>query len=97
MNKWDLIIACISRDSVRLRSIFSILGLGWLCQQHLIINKTVTVIFGHSHRPLTHEKDGVSFMNPGSASYPKFGDAATVGLLRLIDQDFSPEFIYLTD
>ena len=55
------------------------------------------VIFGHSHRPLTQEKDGVLFMNPGSASYPKFGDSATVALLHLQGKDLVPDFIHLTD
>jgi putative phosphoesterase len=58
---------------------------------------TNAVIFGHSHRPSIQDRNGVLFFNPGSASYPKFGDSATVGLLRLQANEIIPEFIQLRD
>jgi hypothetical protein len=41
------------------------------------------VINGHTHRPLVEENNGVYVINPGSASWPKFGYSASVALLRL--------------
>ena len=55
------------------------------------------IIFGHSHRRLARERNGILYLNPGSASYPKSGDSASVALLRLHDGEFEPEFIHLGD
>jgi putative phosphoesterase len=55
------------------------------------------IIFGHSHRRLAREHDGIFYLNPGSASYPKYGDSASVALLRLHDGEFEPQFINLGD
>ena len=55
------------------------------------------IIFGHSHRRLACEHDGIFYLNPGSASYPKYGDSASVALLRLHDGEFEPEFINIGD
>ena len=41
------------------------------------------VINGHTHRPLVKENNGVYVINPGSASWPKFGYSASVALLHL--------------
>jgi len=54
------------------------------------------IIFGHSHRPQARDKDGVFFLNPGSASFPKFGDSASVALLRLQGKHLIPKFVHLT-
>jgi putative phosphoesterase len=35
------------------------------------------IVYGHSHKPANHVRDGVLFFNPGS-----FGGSRTVGLLR---------------
>jgi putative phosphoesterase len=53
------------------------------------------VISGHTHRPVAQEKNGVLFLNPGSASHPKFGDKASVALLRLQANDLVPRFVNL--
>jgi putative phosphoesterase len=55
------------------------------------------IVFGHSHRRLTREKGGRFYLNPGSASYPKFGDSASVALLHLQGGRFDTEFINLSD
>ena len=55
------------------------------------------IISGHTHRPQAEQKDGIFFINPGSASNPKFGDGASVALLRLHGKDLIPEFIDLTN
>ena len=53
------------------------------------------VISGHTHRPVAQIKNGVLFLNPGSASHPKYGDSASVALLRLQANDFAPRFVNL--
>jgi len=55
------------------------------------------IVFGHSHRRLARETDGIFYLNPGSASYPKYGDSASVALLRLHGGKFETEFINLQD
>lgn len=57
----------------------------------------MAVISGHTHRPVAQKKDGVLFLNPGSASHPKFGESASVALLRLQANDLVPRFVNLND
>jgi putative phosphoesterase len=40
------------------------------------------VISGHSHRPSTDQRDGVLFINPGSATEPRYHSPASVVLLQ---------------
>ena len=37
------------------------------------------MLYGHTHIPAAHEKDGIIFFNPGSMSIPKGGFKATYG------------------
>ncbi len=41
------------------------------------------VIFGHFHRPSVAEKDGVLYLNPGSASQPRRNYPASLALLHI--------------
>ena len=41
------------------------------------------VISGHTHRPDAHEDNGVTFINPGSASYPKSGEPGSAALIEI--------------
>jgi hypothetical protein len=41
------------------------------------------VISGHTHRPDVYEENGVTFINPGSASYPKPGQPGSVALIQI--------------
>ena len=41
------------------------------------------VISGHTHRPDVYEENGVTFINPGSASYPKSGQPGSVALIQI--------------
>jgi putative phosphoesterase len=41
------------------------------------------VIAGHSHKPVVAERDGVLFVNPGSAGPRRFSLPITVGFLRV--------------
>ena len=55
------------------------------------------VISGHTHRPLQEEKQGVLYINPGSAGYPKYGQPATVALLQIKGQSRQARFVEITD
>ena len=43
------------------------------------------IIYGHSHKPANHVKDGVLFFNPGSLSAGYRG-SGTVGILEIAEQ-----------
>ena len=45
------------------------------------------MLYGHTHIPVCHEKNGVFFFNPGSTSIPKGGFKPSFGLLE--DRVFS--------
>lgn len=53
------------------------------------------VISGHTHRPEIKTKDGVQFINPGSASHPRYRTPPTVVLLHVVDGDFSARIVAL--
>ena len=53
------------------------------------------VISGHTHRPDVSEKNGVMFINPGSASYPKFGHPASAALILIKGDNLSVKHIRL--
>ncbi len=53
------------------------------------------VISGHSHRPGWHEKDGVLFVNPGSAGPRRFSLPIAVGRLHVAGKRVSAELIEL--
>jgi putative phosphoesterase len=55
------------------------------------------VISGHTHRPDVYKKNGVMFINPGSASYPKFGHPASAALIQIKGDDLSVKLIRLKD
>ena len=54
------------------------------------------VISGHTHRPQVREKNNVLYLNPGSASQPRYGTPASVAILRIRQGSLSAEFIELT-
>ncbi len=43
------------------------------------------VVVGHSHRPYVGVHDGVTFLNPGSASQPRHGHVASVALVSSVE------------
>ena len=55
------------------------------------------IVFGHSHRRLARETEGIYYLNPGSASYPKYGESASVALLHLRNGKLDTEFISISD
>jgi len=51
------------------------------------------VIFGHSHRPHMERKDGVLYLNPGSAGPRRFTLPVTLALLKVRNNVLEAEFI----
>jgi putative phosphoesterase len=54
------------------------------------------VVSGHSHRPLSQRRDGVLFVNPGSAGPRRFKLPVSVGLLHLSDGQVRSELVELS-
>jgi putative phosphoesterase len=53
------------------------------------------VIYGHSHRPHLETKNGIVFINPGSASQPRHNHPPTVAIVSLRDGSLDVEFVGL--
>jgi putative phosphoesterase len=53
------------------------------------------VVFGHSHQPLVQERDGVLFVNPGSAGPRRFGLPVSVARLSVEGGEVIAEIIEL--
>jgi uncharacterized protein len=53
------------------------------------------VIFGHSHKPLVETRDGVLYLNPGSAGPRRFSLPITLALLHLDPGGLKAELIPL--
>lgn len=53
------------------------------------------VISGHTHRPDVSEQNGVTYLNPGSASYPKFGHPGSAALIQIEEDRFGVKLIRL--
>lgn len=51
------------------------------------------VISGHSHRPSLENHNGVLFLNPGSATLPRFNNPASVALLQVKEKSLSAQFL----
>jgi uncharacterized protein len=55
------------------------------------------VVFGHSHEPAIYNKNGVLYINPGSAGPKRFKLPITLGRLTIDNGCFIPEIIELAD
>ena len=53
------------------------------------------VVFGHSHRPSAEIRDGVLFVNPGSAGPRRFRLPVTLARIEVSTGEMRPEFITL--
>lgn len=51
------------------------------------------VISGHTHRAAATRRDGVWYINPGSASLPKTRDPASLALLRIDGKSIDVAFV----
>ena len=54
-------------------------------------------MFGHTHRPILEQEDGVTVLNPGSISYPRQEGRAPSYIVMELDEtgeaSFSVEYI----
>jgi len=57
----------------------------------------VVVVNGHTHRPLVEKKNGVLFVNPGSAGAPRRGERSCVALLAVSGMSAAADLIYLRE
>ena len=48
-------------------------------------NPCDVILFGHSHKPFNETREGVLYLNPGSAGPRRFSLPVTVGRLRVTD------------
>jgi uncharacterized protein len=53
------------------------------------------VIFGHSHQPAIEVRDGVLFLNPGSAGPRRFKLPVSVARIRVSGGELDPEIVTL--
>lgn len=53
------------------------------------------VVFGHTHKPLIETRNGVLYVNPGSAGPRRFTLPVTVARLRVTGDDIHPEIVDL--
>lgn len=53
------------------------------------------VVYGHSHKPDTHYRDGVLYVNPGSAGPRRFANPVTVARLQIAAGTVRAEIISL--
>jgi len=53
------------------------------------------VIYGHSHQPSSERRDGILFLNPGSAGPRRFRLPVAIAKIRVVGTNLSPEFIHL--
>jgi putative phosphoesterase len=54
------------------------------------------VISGHSHQPKSEQRDGVLYLNPGSAGPRRFRLPITVATLAIADGKLSPRIVELS-
>lgn len=55
------------------------------------------VVFGHSHRPAVEKKDGVLYINPGSAGPRRFSLPISAAYLKISSSRITPEIKELQD
>jgi len=53
------------------------------------------VVFGHSHKPVVEDLDGLLLLNPGSACDPRKAKVPTVALLELADGQATAHLVEL--
>jgi len=59
-------------------------------------NGVQIVVFGHTHQPSSYWRDGVLYLNPGSAGPRRFSLPTSVARLNLLETRWHPEFLHLS-
>lgn len=57
--------------------------------------KCAVVCYGHTHKPVIKELNGVLFVNPGSTSRPKYGGKSSAAVLTASEEGASAAILYL--
>ena len=52
------------------------------------------VVCGHTHRPAVRHRNGIVFINPGSAAYPRWGNDPSVAVLECGTADIQARIIF---
>lgn len=52
------------------------------------------VLFGHTHRGLVTEEDGIYFVNPGSLTQPRDESSGSYAIVRTADENFDASIVY---
>jgi putative phosphoesterase len=94
-GEWASAVAHTERIEVDGVAIFLIHDLAELTL-HREAAGCAVVVCGHSHRPLSQRRDGVLFINPGSAGPRRFKLPVSVGLLHLSDGQARSELVELS-
>ena len=56
---------------------------------------TSAVVFGHSHKPSIEDRNGVLFLNPGSAGPRRFKSPVSVARMSVVDGRLTAQLIPL--
>ena len=66
---------------------------------HLDINTKArgchVVIFGHTHKPQVEKREGILYVNPGSAVHPRYGYPPSAALLEIKDDTVRARLVEL--
>ncbi|MBN9616739.1 MAG: YfcE family phosphodiesterase [Acidobacteriales bacterium 59-55] len=60
-----------------------------------VVAEVAAVVSGHSHKPSVHSRDGVMFLNPGSAGPRRFNLPVTVALVTLSKEKLEARIVEL--
>ncbi len=63
-------------------------GLYWLSERARA-EACDLVLFGHTHAPLLEERDGIIFLNPGSAARPRIGGKGTYAVIEATEAELA--------
>ena len=53
------------------------------------------VIFGHTHKPQVEKREGMLYVNPGSAVHPRYGYPPSAALLEINDDTVNARLVEL--
>ena len=66
-------------------------------RKQTVTNECLAVVSGHTHRPSVGAKNGVLYVNPGSAGAPRYGEHPCVALIRINGSGAAADLISLPD
>jgi uncharacterized protein len=85
--------AVLALDSVRVYILHNLRDLAIVPEAAGI----TVVVSGHTHRPAREERNGVLFVNPGSAGLRRVSAPVSLALLQLQDAAVEVEFVTLAE